>query len=265
MLLSAPAFISKPTSAEAMSNRLDLYKSALKDPRVRALLDTISYAEGTSGPEGYRTMFTGKKFDTSQGWKHPDTVMRGGGYSSSAAGRYQMLTPTYQMAAKATGTSGFSPAEQDLQAVFLIDNRQALDPLLRGENISSVINQLAPEWASLPTREGKSAYDQPVKALGELEKYYQSRLDGTELPISIEKGVQSDKPKQGPPGPDTKSSYDPMLVAQVLQKQKQEEDKMKLLQSFMGRVNRAAELPKSSSIDVLGLLQQAYQPRDLME
>ena len=61
-----------------MSNRIDLYKSALKDPRVKALLDTISYAEGTSGPEGYRTMFTGKKFDTSQGWRHPDTVMRGG-------------------------------------------------------------------------------------------------------------------------------------------------------------------------------------------
>lgn len=179
MLLLAPAFISKPISAEIMSNRLDLYKSALKDPRVRALLDTISYAEGTSGPEGYRTMFTGKKFDTSQGWRHPDTVMRGGGYSSSAAGRYQMLTPTYQMAAKATGTSGFSPAEQDLQAVFLIDNRRALDPLLKGGNISSVINQLAPEWASLPTSEGKSAYDQPVKSINELEKYYQSRLEGS--------------------------------------------------------------------------------------
>ena len=168
-----------------MSNRLDLYKSALKDPRVKALLDTISYAEGTSGPEGYRTMFTGKKFDTSQGWRHPDTVMRGGGYASSAAGRYQMLTPTYQMAAKATGTSGFSPSEQDLQAVFLIDNRRALEPLLKGENINTVINQLAPEWASLPTSEGKSAYDQPVRGISELEKYYQSRLDGSDFSNTV--------------------------------------------------------------------------------
>lgn len=168
-----------------MSKRVDLYKSALKDPRVKALLDTISYAEGTSGPEGYRTMFTGKKFDTSQGWRHPDIINRSGGYSSSAAGRYQMLTPTYQMAAKATGTSGFSPAEQDLQAVFLIDNRRALEPLLRGENINTVINQLAPEWASLPTSEGKSAYDQPVRGISELEKYYQSRLDGSNFSNTV--------------------------------------------------------------------------------
>ena len=54
----------------------------------------------------------------------------------------------------------FKPlSEQDLQAVFLIDNRRALYPLLKGENINTV-NQLVPEWASLPTSEGKSAYDQ---------------------------------------------------------------------------------------------------------
>ena len=46
-----------------MANRSDFYREALKDPRVKALLDTISFAEG-SGPEGYRTMFTGKLFDT---------------------------------------------------------------------------------------------------------------------------------------------------------------------------------------------------------
>ena len=96
-----------------------------------------------------------------------------------------MLTPTYQMAAKATGTSGFSPSEQDLQAVFLIDNRRALEPLLKGENINTVINQLAPEWASLPTSEGKSAYDQPVRGISELEKYYQSRLDGSDFSNTV--------------------------------------------------------------------------------
>ena len=250
-----------------MSNRLDLYKSSLKDPRVRALLDTISYAEGTSGPEGYRTMFTGKKFDTSQGWKHPDTVMTGGGYASSAAGRYQMLTPTYQMAAKATGTSGFSPAEQDLQAVFLIDNRQALDPLLKGENISSVINKLAPEWASLPTAAGKSAYNQPVKNINELEKYYQNRLYGIPgSPVSITGGVQAKTPKQGPPGPDTESSYDPIEFAKVLQLQKLQEDKTEFLQDFMGRMREKDAKPaKANTIDVLGLLQQAYQPQELMQ
>ena len=159
-----------------MANRSEFYREALKDPRVKALLDTISFAEGTSGPEGYRTMFTGKLFDTTRGWLHPDTVNTGGGYSSTAAGRYQMLTPTYQMAAKATGTKGFTPQEQDLQAVYLLDNRRALEPLLRGEDVGSVINMLAPEWASLPTRQGRSYYNQPVKDLGELKSYYGNRV-----------------------------------------------------------------------------------------
>jgi muramidase (phage lysozyme) len=159
-----------------MANRSEFYREALQDPRVKALLDTISFAEGTSGPEGYRTMFTGKLFDTTRGWLHPDKVNTGGGYSSTAAGRYQMLTPTYKMAARATGTTGFTPAEQDLQAVYLLDNRKALEPLLRGEDVGSVINMLAPEWASLPTRQGRSYYNQPVKDLSELKSYYGNRV-----------------------------------------------------------------------------------------
>ncbi len=159
-----------------MANRSEFYREALKDPRVKALLDTISFAEGTSGPEGYRTMFTGKLFDTTRGWLHPDTVNTGGGYSSTAAGRYQMLTPTYEMAARATGTRGFTPADQDLQAVYLLDNRKALEPLLQGEDVGSVINMLAPEWASLPTRQGRSFYNQPVKDIGELKNYYGTRV-----------------------------------------------------------------------------------------
>ena len=56
-----------------------------------------------------------------------------------------------------------------------------------------------------------------------------------------------------------------MLVAGLLDKQNQEKNKIKLLQSFVSRVNKAAEPPKSGSIDVIGLLQQAYKPQDLME
>jgi len=252
MLLSAPASFSKPITAETVSNRLDLYKSALKDPRVKALLDTISYAEGTSGPEGYRTMFTGKTFDTSQGWRHPDTVMRGGGYASTAAGRYQMLTPTYQMAAEATGTSGFSPAEQDLQAVYLIDNRRALEPLLRGENINTVINQLAPEWASLPTSAGKSAYGQPVRNISELQKYYQSRLDGGSGPLPMP------TPLTAPPPVDGKPTDKPTV-----------KNNAEFLQSYIGGglgVTRALARPDApKSIDVLGLLQSAFKTPKLME
>ena len=248
MLLSAPASFSKPITAETVSNRLDLYKSALKDPRVKALLDTISYAEGTSGPEGYRTMFTGKTFDTSQGWRHPDTVMRGGGYASTAAGRYQMLTPTYQMAAKATGTSGFSPAEQDLQAVYLIDNRRALEPLLRGENINTVINQLAPEWASLPTSAGKSAYGQPVRNISELQKYYQSRLDGGSGPLPMTTPLTA--PPTAPP---------PVEEAKTEKKTEPKSfDFLKMFRSLRPGLG-------GSKIDVQSALTQALNPPQFFE
>ena len=36
--------------------------------------------------------------------------------------------------------------------------------------------QLAPEWASFPTRAGRSAYGQPVKSHQELARFYSSNL-----------------------------------------------------------------------------------------
>ena len=62
------------------------YERILQNPKTRALLNTISYAEGTSGPDGYHTMFGGGKFDDLS--RHPDRVIDGGRYRSAAAGRY---------------------------------------------------------------------------------------------------------------------------------------------------------------------------------
>tara|TARA_A100001201_G_scaffold2240_3_gene5538 strand:+ start:402 stop:1040 length:639 start_codon:yes stop_codon:yes gene_type:complete len=139
----------------------------------------------------------------------------------------------------------------------LKSNEQLKDPLLNAKAALDIRN-----------RQGLGAWS--VYSEGIYKKHLpqvQRELAGgiPESPISIEKGVQSDKPKQGPPGPDTKSNYDPMLVAGLLEKQNQEQNKIKLLQSFVSRLNKAAEKPKSGSIDVIGLLQQAYTPQDLME
>ena len=86
-------------------------------------------------------------------------------------------------------------------------------------------------------------------------------------PVSITGGVQAKTPKQGPPGPDTESSYDPIEFAKVLQQQKLQEDKTEFLQNFMGRMTKkdATKPAKANTIDVLGLLQQAYQPQELMQ
>jgi len=161
-----------------MSTPRQRYEQLLQRPEVRSLLNTIRYAEGTPGTAGYQTMFGGGKFDTSKGWRHPDKAITGGGYTSTAAGAYQFLTPTWQGVAKELGLSSFDPRSQDLGALRLIDRRGALDPFLKGEKFGTVINKLAPEWASLPTSGGGSYYGQPSKKLGDLYNYYQQQKTG---------------------------------------------------------------------------------------
>ncbi len=158
-----------------MSNRLARYKQILQTPQGRALLNTIRYAEGTPGESGYRTMFGGGKFNDLS--RHPDQVIRSGGYASAAAGAYQFLPGTWQGVSKELGLKRFGPEEQDLAALRLIDRRGALDPFLRGEKFGTVINKLAPEWASLPTAAGGSYYGQPSKPLGQLYDYYQKQKE----------------------------------------------------------------------------------------
>lgn len=180
-----------------MSNVRQRYEELLQRPEVRSLLNTIRYAEGTPGESGYRTMFGGGKFDISKGWKHPDKVISSGGYNSAAAGAYQFLPGTWQGAQKALGLSGFDPKSQDLAALHLIERRGALEPFLKGEKFGTVINKLAPEWASLPTSGGGSYYGQPSKSLGDLYKYYeQQKQQGAGQLSSPQQQQPSPQPSQ---------------------------------------------------------------------
>jgi len=146
-------------------------------PAGQKLLETIAYAEGTrraTPEESYRVMFGGGLAPNLE--QHPDKVISGGGYSSSAAGRYQFLTPTWETQSKRLGLQKFGPEEQDIAALALARNR--LMPLgglsvLEKEGLSPrVAAALSPEWASFPTESGRSYYGQPVKSLGELQKVF---------------------------------------------------------------------------------------------
>lgn len=143
-------------------------------PWQRALLNTVSYAEGTWDPETqrprYNVTFGYQTFDPSK--PHPERVVRSGRYASNAAGAYQFLSPTWK------GLHGgvnkpLTPENQDVGALKLISrrgvdsNRPLTDPML---------NKLAPEWASLPTTSGKSYYGQPVKTHKELHAFYNAQL-----------------------------------------------------------------------------------------
>lgn len=169
-------------------------------PEAQRLLDTISFAEGTNRPnldESYRVQYGGGLFkDTS---RHPDQVIHGGQYSSAAAGRYQFMPQTWENTSKRLGLTSFGAQEQDLGALKLARDR--LLPIgglatLQKEGLSPrVVNALAPEWASLPTLEGKSYYGQPVKTYSELNKFYQNVKPA---------GATAPQPKPTVEKPDTK-------------------------------------------------------------
>jgi muramidase (phage lysozyme) len=145
-------------------------------PQGQALLRMIRYAEGTErgGPDSYRVMFGGGLAPDLK--QHPDKVITGGGYSSSAAGAYQFLTPTWQQQQKKLGLQSFGPVEQDIAALDLARQRTmglgGLSYLQEKGLTPEFVAKLAPEWASLPTQKGKSYYGQPVKSFDELKKVY---------------------------------------------------------------------------------------------
>lgn len=144
-------------------------------PRQRALLNTISYAEGTwrNGQVGYNIMFGGGTFDPSKG--HPDRVVDGGRYKSAAAGGYQFMPFTWNGLAQQNGWDprDFGPAAQDRAALALVKRRGANS---ESDFTPELANKLAPEWASLPTLKGNSFYGQPVKRFDELRRFYDSQL-----------------------------------------------------------------------------------------
>lgn len=135
-------------------------------PQQRALLRTIRWAEGTAGPDGYRTMFTGAKFSDLS--RHPRRINSSNGLSSDAAGAYQFLSNTWDM----VGGGAMTPERQDKAALELI-RRRGVDSRLPSGFTVQVADRLSPEWASFPTaKTGTSRYGQGGKSFAQLKAYY---------------------------------------------------------------------------------------------
>ena len=158
-----------------------------KTPAGQKLLKTIRFAEGTSGPKGYQTMFGGGTFQDMS--RHPDKVVRSGGYASAAAGAYQFLPGTWQSQASRLGLKGFGPEEQDIAALGLARNRlMGIGGLatVEKEGLSQrVAAALSPEWASFPTETGRSYYGQPVKSLSKLQEVYGQQVAPAASPAPV--------------------------------------------------------------------------------
>ncbi|MCT7953096.1 glycoside hydrolase family 104 protein [Ancylothrix sp. C2] len=147
---------------------------AIKNGNVQAFLQTIAFAEGTAGPDGYRMMFTGPLFNSFKA--HPNvkncSLYKGRPLCSTAAGRYQFLKTTWDEISRKLKLPDFSPESQDLAAVQLIKQAGGYEDIVAGR-FDDAVFKLAPTWASFPTAEGKSYYNQPSKSLPSLRDKFQ--------------------------------------------------------------------------------------------
>jgi tape measure domain-containing protein len=158
---------SREYTQEQLRARVEQY---VDDPRVRAFLDTIASAEGAN----YNTLFGGGRFSSFAA--HPNqriTKMLGGRpITSTAAGRYQFLSRTWNGVADFLGLPDFSPRNQDIAAVELLRRRGVLDDILRGY-IAGALTGANREWASLPG----SPYGQPTRSASVLIEKYNASLE----------------------------------------------------------------------------------------
>lgn len=156
--------------------RVDFSKidGLLYKPNVKAFLDTIAYAEGTSSDLGYRMLYTGLLFDDFK--DHPRkkicAKIKKGPICSTAAGRYQFLARVWDRVAPEIGAKDFSPVNQDRAAISLIRIMGGLKHVRDGD-FEKAVKKLNLVWASLPG----SKYGQRTVPMEELKRFYLKRRD----------------------------------------------------------------------------------------
>lgn len=156
------------SSQEISSSCTPSLASGAVPSKHRAMLNTIAYTEGTAGSCGHDGYSTGYAYNCfSSCARHPNRTWSGGGYTSSAAGRYQFLHRTWVT----LGYSSFGPRNQDLGAMTLIGRRGVTLPTnrpLTATEFSNAMRKLSLEWASLPF----SPYGQPTVPLWRARSRY---------------------------------------------------------------------------------------------
>lgn len=124
------------------------------DMNTRVFLDLLGKAEGAD----YNSIVGGGTFNSYS--QHPRVVgLRTKEGPSTAAGKYQILSSTYDEYAKKLGINDFSPQSQDKIALEIIRRKGALEDIQKGD-YSAAISKLGNVWASLPS----SPYSQPKRS-----------------------------------------------------------------------------------------------------
>lgn len=157
-------------------------------PERLAILDLIAYTEGTDREigktkKGYDILYSFKTFSDFS--DHPRKVIKSGGISSSAAGRYQILTGTWDWIQKRLKKTGFkpfpsfAPEYQDQAALFLIDAKKNSIKAVDDKNLDEFLDVCSWEWASLPDPDtGKGRYPpQSVVNIKKIADVYNQLFD----------------------------------------------------------------------------------------
>lgn len=173
--------------------------SSYGSPEMKALLDVLAYAEGTTenrngatGPAGYSTwagyQIHGPTNLTTQTIQQvhdlQTSFMRSGKTrvtGSAVVGRYQFKDLKSHFAKQAGLSSNdlFSPENQDKMAIKEIERAGVTTEMLRRNGLNTtVLDKLAPIWASLPysPKGGKSYYGQAYKNPDKLIEVYNKKL-----------------------------------------------------------------------------------------
>jgi len=141
-------------------------ENSYKNPNVQQFLKIIADAEGVK--YGYNTMFGNSYFANLA--QHPNKKIAfkekdGSINYTTAAGAYQFLYSTWSRLKNAFGFKNFSGKNQDLAAIALIAENNALNDVKAG-NFRNAINKLGGVWASLPSSQYKAT--QPSKTWGQI-------------------------------------------------------------------------------------------------
>ena len=128
------------------------YEKLLTNSNVVAYLNAISSVEA---PTYYTAQGNTIYVPTSP--DHPDTIFAGG--VTAAYGRYQFMPKTWNKTIlPAVGPLDIrKPRDQDIAAIYLLDNRGTLDDVIAGNCIATLDNN-SYEWASLPDSSSNFRY-----------------------------------------------------------------------------------------------------------